>query len=109
MQSARVPSVGAAAGRSGRTRAALRPSLLCALLLLCAWQTQARSDEAEPLPILMDEILVNFDEDRASRAARTIEDLARRHQILYFTYREETPLRPGRVIRLAAPVLAAAG
>jgi uncharacterized protein YhaN len=56
----------------------------------------------------MDEILVNFDVERAARAARTIEELARRHQILYFTYHEETQLRPGKVIRLAAPAVAAA-
>jgi uncharacterized protein YhaN len=93
----RVPLVGLSRGTQEQLYLALRFGLI-----------EHFADEAEPLPILMDEILVNFDEDRAARAARTIEDLARRHQILYFTYREETPLRPGRVIRLAAPVLAAA-
>jgi uncharacterized protein YhaN len=40
---------------------------------------------AEPLPVVMDDILVNFDADRAARAASAIGDLAERHQVLYFT------------------------
>lgn len=39
----------------------------------------------EPLPVVMDDILVNFDPDRAARAASAIRDLAERHQVLYFT------------------------
>ena len=39
----------------------------------------------EPLPVVMDDILVNFDSARASRAASAIRDLASRHQVLYFT------------------------
>lgn len=40
---------------------------------------------AEPLPVVMDDILVNFDADRAARAAAAIGDLAQRHQVIYFT------------------------
>ena len=40
---------------------------------------------AEPLPVVMDDILVNFDAERAARAASAIRDLAERHQVLYFT------------------------
>lgn len=40
---------------------------------------------AEPLPVVMDDIVVNFDVDRAARAAAAIRDLADRHQVLYFT------------------------
>jgi uncharacterized protein YhaN len=39
----------------------------------------------EPLPVVMDDILVNFDAERAARAASAIRDLAARHQVLYFT------------------------
>jgi uncharacterized protein YhaN len=39
----------------------------------------------EPLPVVMDDILVNFDEERAARAASAIRELASRHQVLYFT------------------------
>ena len=40
---------------------------------------------AEPLPVVMDDIVVNFDTDRAARAAASIRELAARHQVLYFT------------------------
>jgi uncharacterized protein YhaN len=66
------------------------------------------ADEAEPLPIVMDETLVNFDEARAERTARTIERLAARHQILYFTCRTSTPLRSQATVRLHPPTLAGA-
>ncbi|HUF05930.1 MAG TPA: AAA family ATPase [Candidatus Binatia bacterium] len=41
--------------------------------------------QAEALPVVMDDILVNFDADRADRAAAAIRDLATRHQVLFFT------------------------
>jgi uncharacterized protein YhaN len=56
----------------------------------------------------MDETLVNFDEARAERTARTVERLAQRHQILYFTCRSSTPLRSRAVVRLQPPTLAGA-
>ncbi|HEX7195354.1 MAG TPA: hypothetical protein VF364_00825, partial [Candidatus Limnocylindria bacterium] len=40
---------------------------------------------AEALPVVMDDILVNFDAERAGRAAAAIRELAERHQVLYFT------------------------
>ena len=43
------------------------------------------AQHAEPLPVVMDDILVNFDAERADRAASSIRDLASRHQVLYFT------------------------
>jgi uncharacterized protein YhaN len=46
----------------------------------------------EPLPVVMDDILVNFDQDRAARAARSIEELAKTCQIIYFTCHPTTPL-----------------
>lgn len=59
--------------------------------------------QAESLPVVMDDILVNFDPIRAERAARSIEDLATRHQVLYFTCHPATPLAATRTIEL--PVL----
>jgi uncharacterized protein YhaN len=56
--------------------------------------------QAESLPIVMDDILVNFDPVRAERAARSIEDLATRHQVLYFTCHPGTPLRAATTIEL---------
>lgn len=40
---------------------------------------------ADPLPVVMDDILVNFDPGRAARAARAIGQLAARHQVVFFT------------------------
>ena len=45
---------------------------------------------AEPLPVVMDDILVNFDADRAERTATAIRDLATRHQVLFFTCHQPT-------------------
>jgi len=45
---------------------------------------------AEPLPVVLDDILVNFDAERARRAAASICDLAARHQVLYFICHEAT-------------------
>ncbi len=47
---------------------------------------------AESLPVVMDDILVNFDPERAALAARSIEELAKRQQVLYFTCHPEVPL-----------------
>ncbi len=44
----------------------------------------------ERLPIIMDDILVNFDPSRARRTAETILEVARQHQILFFTCHPET-------------------
>jgi uncharacterized protein YhaN len=51
---------------------------------------QEYSKRAEPLPLMMDEILVNFDPSRSRATAEAIMELAREHQILYFTCHPET-------------------
>ncbi len=58
---------------------------------------------AEALPVVMDDILVNFDAERAARAADAIGDLAQRHQVLYFTCHAWTAeiLDPGGARTLA--------
>jgi uncharacterized protein YhaN len=38
----------------------------------------------------MDDILVNFDRERATRAAHAIRDLATRHQVVFFTCHPQT-------------------
>lgn len=55
---------------------------------------------AEPLPIVMDDILVNFDDERAARATRSIEELAKHQQVMYFTCHPETPVEPDAEIVL---------
>jgi uncharacterized protein YhaN len=45
---------------------------------------------AEPLPVVMDDILVNFDQGRTERAASAIGQLAKTHQVIFFTCRQDT-------------------
>lgn len=47
--------------------------------------------QAEKLPVVMDDILVNFDDRRAERTASVLGDFAgRRHQVLFFTCHKKT-------------------
>lgn len=41
--------------------------------------------DGEPLPVIMDDILVNFDPKRAKAAAESILALSKSHQVLFFT------------------------
>ena len=47
----------------------------------------------EPLPVVVDEVLVNFDPERAARAALAFHQLAETHQVLVFTCHPETAER----------------
>ncbi len=76
-------------------------------------------DEHEPMPFIVDDILVHFDDARASAALCAMEQLSRKTQVLFFTHHRhlidlaETALRrdswslhqlPGRVeLALTAP------
>lgn len=46
--------------------------------------------EAESLPVVMDEVFVNFDPERASKTAEVIKDFSSNRQVLIFTCRPET-------------------
>jgi uncharacterized protein YhaN len=41
---------------------------------------------AQPLPLVADDLLVNFDDSRASAALRVLAALGRRTQVLFFTH-----------------------
>jgi uncharacterized protein YhaN len=43
-------------------------------------------DKHEPMPIIIDDLLLHFDNDRALAALKALADLARRTQILFFTH-----------------------
>ena len=49
-----------------------------------------RSQNSESLPVIMDDVLVNFDPVRARNAAKAILELSKDHQILFFTCHPET-------------------
>ena len=46
--------------------------------------------KAEPLPVIVDEVLVNFDPDRAKRAAEIFQEFGKNRQILIFTCHPST-------------------
>ncbi|MDX9785541.1 MAG: AAA family ATPase [Desulfobacterales bacterium] len=68
-----------------------------------------RARHSEPLPVIMDDILVNFDPGRAQAAAEAIAELSQTHQVLFFTCHPETVAQfqrtdtPVQLIRLNAP------
>lgn len=45
-------------------------------------------DENEPLPFIIDDILIKFDDDRAAAALKTLARLGERTQVIYFTHHE---------------------
>lgn len=49
-----------------------------------------RALSREPLPVVMDDILVNFDPHRAEAATRAIGELSRTNQVFFFTCHPET-------------------
>ncbi|MDI6792118.1 MAG: AAA family ATPase [bacterium] len=52
------------------------------------------------LPFLFDDSFVNFDEERKKAALATLSDLAKEHQIIFFTKDAVDPSIGGRVVRL---------
>lgn len=51
---------------------------------------EAYSVDCEPLPIIFDDILVNFDAEHQAFAARTIHEVAQKHQVIYLTCHKTT-------------------
>lgn len=51
---------------------------------------QNHAVHAEPLPIIMDDIMVNFDQKRAQKTADVLAQVAKDHQMLFFTCHEHT-------------------
>ncbi len=63
--------------------------------------------EGEPLPLILDEVLVNWDAERRARAFDLFQEVARRRQVFLFTCHEpfarEAEARGGRLLTLPAP------
>ena len=47
-------------------------------------------EHAEPVPVLMDDVLVNFDDGRSQAASEAIAEFSRKHQVLLLTCHEQT-------------------
>lgn len=84
----RVPADGMSEGT--------RDQLFFALRLAAV---EASSIEGEPMPFVVDDVLVHFDDDRSAAALRVLADVASRTQIVLFTHH--------RHVRICAEALAA--
>lgn len=60
----------------------LADQIYLSMRLACA---QDLAENAEPLPLILDDVLLTFDPDRQLGAAKVILDLAQRYQVLMFT------------------------
>jgi uncharacterized protein YhaN len=89
----RVPLAGLSRGTAEQLYLAMRIALV-----------EHLATRQEPLPLVMDDVLVNFDPTRAQRVARTIEDVARTRQVIYLTCHREVALRPTRTLELGPNV-----
>ncbi len=49
---------------------------------------EAYLDSHEPIPFIVDDILLNFDNDRAAAALKCLAELSRRTQVIFFTHHE---------------------
>ena len=63
---------------------------LCLGMRLAYVTVHHRSPRTEPLPLIVDEVLVNFDPGRARRTAALILDVAQDNQVFLFTCHPET-------------------
>ena len=43
-------------------------------------------EEKEPIPFIVDDVLINFDDHRAAAALRTLAELAEKTQVIMFTH-----------------------
>lgn len=56
-------------------------------------------DHGEPLPLIMDDILVHFDDQRTEATFKVLGEMAQRTQILYFTHHDAVVQVASRVAR----------
>ena len=86
-QQINVVEAGGAAKTPAQLSRGTREQLYLALRFGLIRELGART---EPLPVVLDEVLVNFDPARAAQAARAFHQLAETHQVLVFTCHPET-------------------
>jgi uncharacterized protein YhaN len=48
-----------------------------------------RLEKSEPIPFIVDDILVNFDDNRSRAALAALATLSRRNQVILFTHHEK--------------------
>lgn len=70
---------------------------------------RASAERGMRLPLLLDDVLVNFDPERADRTAEVLAEFASAHQVLLFTCHPETVARFARVAPQCRRIDLAAG
>ncbi|MEO8273420.1 MAG: hypothetical protein ABI620_05100 [Chloroflexota bacterium] len=89
----RVPVTGLSRGTGEQLYLAMRVALV-----------EHLATQQEPLPLVMDDVLVNFDPDRAPRVARSIEEISRSRQVVYLTCHRDVLIRADRTIEVGGNV-----
>jgi uncharacterized protein YhaN len=89
----RVPLAGLSRGTSEQLYLAMRIALV-----------EHLATQQESLPLVMDDVLVNFDARRGERVARAIEGLAEHRQVVYLTCHQDVHLKAQRTVDLGADV-----
>jgi uncharacterized protein YhaN len=69
----------------GQLSSGRRDQLFLALRLAAI---ESHISSQEPLPVIVDDILINFDDEASSATFRVLADLSRRTQVLFFTHHE---------------------
>ncbi|MHB8160266.1 MAG: ATP-binding protein, partial [Thermoleophilia bacterium] len=74
----RVPVEGMSDGTCDQLYLALRLATL-----------KSRLETSEPMPFIVDDILINFDDDRSKATIKVLADLAKRNQVVLFTHHQK--------------------
>jgi len=76
-----VSSAGSELDATSLSRGSLEQLYLCLRIGLA----ETFAERAQALPIILDDVLVNFDPARAASIAEVLAETAERHQVLFFT------------------------
>lgn len=87
--SKRVPLTGLSRGTAEQLYLAMRVALV-----------EHLATQQESLPLVMDDVLVNFDPERAPRVAKSIEEISRTRQVIYLTCHKSVEIRADRTIEV---------
>lgn len=61
-------------------------------------------EKAEPMPFIVDDILIKFDNDRAAAALKALSELSRRTQVIFFTHHQHLAALAEHQLSADAPV-----
>ena len=89
----RVPVSGLSRGTGEQLYLAMRVALV-----------EHLATQQESLPLVMDDVLVNFDPDRTPRVAKSIEEISKTRQVIYLTCHKDVVIRPDRIVELGGNV-----